>query len=226
MTGVRTNDLETYFREAKSWDQDRLAAATRSRRFAWIVASVASAVALGACGAVAALAPLKSVQPFVVRVNDTTGAVEVMSALTGDKPTSYDEAVDKYFLAQYVRAREGWIAPAAEENFRFVATLSTPEEQERWAAAYRPTNASSPQALWGETGAADVQIRNIAFVNDRVANVRFHRTVRLPTEVAETDWIATVTFAYTAAPMAEADRLRNPLGFQIEGYRVDPEIVR
>jgi type IV secretion system protein VirB8 len=226
VTGVRTPDLDAYFREAKSWDQDRLASALRSRRFAWIIAGVASTVAFGACAAVAALAPLKSVTPFVVRVNDTTGSVEVMSALSGDKPTSYDEAVDKYFLAQYVRAREGWIAPAAEENFRFVATLSTPEEQERWAAIYRPTNTASPQTLWGDAGVADIAVRNIAFVNDRVANIRFHRTVRLPTEVAETDWIATVTFTYTAAPMAEADRLRNPLGFQVEGYRVDPEIVR
>lgn len=226
MTGVPANDLQAYFREARSWDQDRALAAERSRRFAWIVAGVATATAVAAIAAVTALAPLKSVSPFVVRVNETTGAVDVMTALNGTKPTQYNEAVDKYFLAQYVRAREGWIAPAAEENFRFVSILSTPDEQERWAAAARPTNPQSPQAVYGPTGLADVQIRNISFINDRVANVRFHRTVRQATATTESDWIATVTFSYTKAPMLESDRLRNPLGFQVESYRADPEIPR
>ena len=113
MTGVPAHDLQAYFREARSWDQDRALAAERSRRFAWIVAGVATATAVAAVAAVTALAPLKSVSPFVVRVNQTTGAVDVMTALNGTKPTQYNEAVDKYFLAQYVRAREGWIAPAA-----------------------------------------------------------------------------------------------------------------
>lgn len=32
--------------------------------------------------------------------------------------------------------------------------------------------------------------------------------------------------SYTNAPMAEGDRYRNPLGFQVENYRADPEVVR
>ena len=67
-------------------------------------------------------------------------------------------------------------------------------------------------------------IRNITFINDKVANVRFSKTVRLGQEVKVTDWIATLTFAYTKAPMLESDRIRNPLGFQVDSYRADPEI--
>jgi len=33
-----------------------------------------------------------------------------------------------------------------------------------------------------------------------------------------------VAFTYTRAPMLEADRLRNPLGFQVTSYRADPEV--
>lgn len=56
MNGV--SDLRTYFDEAKSWDADRLRAAERSRRFAWIVAGASGVVATAAVLAVAALAPL------------------------------------------------------------------------------------------------------------------------------------------------------------------------
>jgi type IV secretion system protein VirB8 len=219
-------DLKGYFDEAQSWDADRWRSAERSRRFAWGVAGFAALVATAAVGAVAALAPLKTVAPYVIRVDRTTGAVDVVSALKTGKPVTYEEAVTKHFLAQYVRAREGWLAPAAEANFQQVSIMSTPDEQERWAQAYRPANPASPQVVYGPTGEAQVDIRSVSFVSPQVADVRFHRTVRSGQGVTDSDWIATVAFHYTKAPMAEADRLRNPLGFQVTTYRADPEVVR
>lgn len=220
------SDLKGYFAEAKGWNADQLRGAERSRRLAWGVAAFASIVATVAVGAVAALAPLKSVEPFVVRVDRSTGAVDVMTALRSEKPLTYDEAVTKHFLAQYVRAREGWLAPAAEANFRQVSIMSTPAEQQRWGDAFRPANPQSPQVIYGPAGEAQVDIRAVSFVSDGVANVRFHRTVRQSQQVTESDWIATIAYAYTKAPMGEADRLRNPLGFQVTSYRADPEVVR
>jgi type IV secretion system protein VirB8 len=224
MNGVA--DLKGYFEEARSWDADRWRSAERSKRLAWGAAGFAALVATAAVGAVAALSPLKTVAPYVIRVDRTTGAVDVISALKTGKPLTYEEAVTKHFLAEYVRAREGWLAPAAEANFRQVSIMSTPDEQERWAAFYRPTNASSPQVTYGPTGEAQVEIRAVSFVSAQVADVRFHRTARDGQGVAESDWIATVAFRYAKAPMAEADRLRNPLGFQVTSYRSDPEVVR
>ena len=141
------SSLKAYFDEAKGWDADRLRAAERSRRLAWSVAAFAGGLATVAVGAVAALAPLKTVAPFVVRVDRSTGGVEVVSALKSGAPLSYDEAVTKHFLAQYVRAREGWLAPAAEANFRQVSIMSTPAEQARWADAFRPINPASPRGM-------------------------------------------------------------------------------
>lgn len=219
-------DLRTYFAEARSWNADRIRSAERSRRLAWIVAGFASLMAMTALGAVAALSPLKTVEPFVVRVDRATGAVDVMTALKSEEPLAYDEAVTKHFLAQYVRARETWLAPAAEANFRQVSIMSTPAEQQRWADAFRPANPQSPQVLYGTAGEAQIAIRAISFVADGVSNIRFHRTIRQAQQITESDWIATVAFTYTKAPMAEGDRLRNPLGFQVTSYRADPEVVR
>jgi type IV secretion system protein VirB8 len=226
MSGVPTSELKAYFTEARRWDQDRLKTAVRSRRLAWAVATAASGLAAVAVGAVAALAPLKRVEPFVVRVDRATGAVEAMSAISGTDRLTYDEAVSKYFLGQYVRARETWLAQAAEANFRQVSIMSTPAEQQRWADAFRPANPASPQVALGRNGEAQVDIRAISFVNPQVASVRFHKLVRQGTQATEGDWIATIAFAYSKAPMAEADRLRNPLGFQALSYRADPEVAR
>lgn len=226
MTGVPASDLKAYFAEARSWDVDRLASARRSLRLAWSVAAGCAVLAVVAVGAVAALAPLKTVEPFVVRVNDTTGAVEVMTGLKGGQDLTYEEAVSKYFLATYVRARETWLPAAAEANFRQVSIMSTPLEQQRWADYFQPSNPSSPQLALGAQGQVEVEIRAISFVSEGVAQVRFRKFTRGGAQQAQGDWIATVGFGYAKAPMAEADRLRNPLGFQVATYRADPEVAQ
>lgn len=227
MSGVPSSELKRYFTEARRWDQDRLASALRSRRLAWSAAALATGLAVIATGAVAMLTPLKSTEPFVIRVDRTTGAVDVVRGLSAeDGPVRYDEAVSKYFLGQYVRQREGYLDPAAEDAFRLVSILSAPAEQRRWADLFRGSNPDSPQNLYGRDGEAVISIRAIGFINDGVANVRFHRTVRQAQQTVESDWIATIAFTYTRAPMSEPDRLRNPLGFQVTSYRADPEVIR
>jgi type IV secretion system protein VirB8 len=104
--------------------------------------------------------------------------------------------------------------------------MSTPAEQQRWGDAFRPANPQSPQVIYGPAGEAQIDIRAVSFVSDGVANVRFHRIVRQSQQVTESDWIATIAYSYTKAPMGEADRLRNPLGFQVMSYRADPEVGR
>lgn len=227
MTRPPADELKLYFQEARRWDEDRLASARRSRRLAWTVAAGAGALAAAAVGAVAALAPLKTVEPFVVRVDRASGSVDVMRALSAeDGPVRYAEAVSKYFLAQYVRNREGYLDAAAEDAFGLVALMSAPAEQRRWADLYRGSNPASPQNLYGPDGEAIVAVRAISFIGRDVANVRFRRTVRQGARSEQTDWIATVAFTYTRAPMRETERLRNPLGFQVISYRADPEVIR
>lgn len=227
MTGVPSNELKRYFAEAKRWDQDRLASAVRSRRLAWTAAAASAALAGAAVLAVAGLTPLKTVEPFVIRVDQTTGAVDLARSLSQETgPVRYEEAVSKYFLAQYVRARESYLDAAAEEIFRLVSILSGPSEQRRWADLFRGTNPASPQNIYGSQAEASVSIRAVGFINPEVANVRYRRTVRRAQQVEESDWIATIGFSYTRAPMTEADRLRNPLGFQVLSYRSDPEVIR
>jgi type IV secretion system protein VirB8 len=85
-------------------------------------------------------------------------------------------------------------------------------------------NVAGPQVVYGPTGEAQIEIRAITFVAPKVASVRFHRVVMRGGETTPSDWIATIAFGYTKAPMAEGDRWRNPLGFQVSSYRSDPEV--
>jgi type IV secretion system protein VirB8 len=220
----KEEDLKAYFAEAESWDRDRFVAATRSRRVAWIVAGVTSALAIVSIGSVMALSPLKTVVPYVVTVDKSTGATEVAQGLRGDKSITYDEAIRKYFLADYVRTREGWIPQAREEFYRKVLALSTREEQNRWTSFYKKDNPDSPQNQLTANDAVFVAIRSVAFISPNVAQVRFVKRLQRDQQVIETPAIATITFDVLSKPETEAGRYANPLGFQVKSYRADAEV--
>ena len=219
-------DLAKYFKEARSWDHDRARAAHRERRIAYLVG--AAGVLVGALAiAWHIAAPLRSVEPYVIRVDRMTGAVDVMTKLSNSREITSDEAVNKYFLGQYVRAREGWLRPGSDDLFKTVAALSLPQEQEKYANLHRPENPDSPYNRYRGGEVVTAAIRTIMFINPRVAQVRFVRTVTRPGNASDevTNWVATINFKYLDRPVTEADRLFNPLGFQVVSYRADPEIV-
>lgn len=221
---VTTDSLKDYFDKARRFDQDRMVSAERSKRLAWFVAAIASVLACISIAAVAALTPLKTVEPFVIRVDNSTGIVDVVSALSSNAG-SYDEEVTKYFAARYVRAREGYVWSEAEENFRTASLMSNAAEQQRFAAAYRGSNPESPQNIYGRSSTSRIAIKSISLINANVVSVRYTRTITRGDDVRTTHWVATITYSYANAPISSSDRLVNPLGFVVSEYRADPEAL-
>ncbi|OYY79010.1 MAG: virB8 family protein [Sphingomonas sp. 28-62-20] len=220
------DDLKVYFAEAASWDHDRLLAANRSKRLAWIVAGIAGGLAITGVAAVAMLAPLKTVAPYVITVDKATGASEITSQISGDKRLSYDEAVSKYFLADYVRNREGWIPQARKEFFEGVLAMSARDEQARWIAFYGKDNPKSPQAVFTNLDTVFIAVKSVTFVSKDVAQIRFTKTHQRGSITTDTPAIATVTFDTTDTPTTEQQRFKNPLGLEVQTYRADLEVTQ
>lgn len=222
--GVVHTELKAYFENAKRFDQDRMVAALRGQKIAWSVAAVAAATACCVGVAIAAMMPLKTVEPYVIKVDNATGITEIVSALSSDK-TTYDEAVNRFFSGNYVMAREAYAAAEAEINFKKISLQSSSEEQARYAAAFSGKNPESPQVVFrGAT--AKVTVKAISMLTKSVASVRYLRTVTRGDEQRTTHWVATLTFAYTNASLSASDRLINPLGFVVSEYHADPETLQ
>ncbi len=219
------NDLKAYFAEAASWDLERLQAANRSKRLAWAIAATASALAITSVAAVAMLAPLKTVAPYVITVDRATGASEITSQLSGNRDASYEEAVSKYFLADYVRNREGWIPRARKEFFEGVLAMSSRDEQARWIAFYGKDNPKSPQSVFTDLDTVSVAVKSVTFVSKQVAQVRFTKTLQRGSISTDSPAIATIAFDTTDTPTSEKQRFKNPLGLEVQTYRADLEVT-
>ena len=76
-------ELRGYFAEAASWDADRIAQGRRTVRLALGVAGAAWLTALALAAALMLLMPLKHVEPFVIRVDNATGMVDVVPVYAG-----------------------------------------------------------------------------------------------------------------------------------------------
>lgn len=224
MGAVQAKDKKAYFDNARTWEEDRVRSALQSRKVAWIIAGCSCALNIALGAAVAMLAPLKTVEPYVIRVDRSTGETQVVTALKGAQPRSYDEAVNRYFIAQYVRLREGWLNDAARENAYTVMLMSDQAEGSRYLSGVESNNKNAPSHVYGDKGFVSIAIRSISFLSPTVAQVRFTKIITMgqSAPIAQ-NWNAILTFKYTSAPETEKDRNLNPLGFQVVNYRSDPE---
>ena len=225
MDTVQGQEFQQYLEEARSWETDKAKSLEHSKRTAWIIASASGALAFVSVLAVAALTPLKSVEPYVIRVDNATGVVDVVNSVK-DGETNYEESINKYFTQWYVRYREGYSKDLAEEYYYNVGLMSVGSEQQRYLEFFNPKNQQSPLNVYGDYAKVKIRIKSTSFIKPDVALVRYIKEVERGSDKPQaTHWAATVTFKYSKAPMNEKDRGINPLGYQVIEYRNDPDAL-
>jgi type IV secretion system protein VirB8 len=217
--------VKAFAEASRFWEADEVARARRSEQRAWVVAATGMATGLAACVAVALLTPLKTVEPFVVRVDKNTGATDIVTRLD-EQTVTFNEALDKYFLARYVNYREEYSAAMAFPDYEAVSLMSARNVGDAYYGQIKPDNPQSPSKVYGTDGSVEIAVNSIAFLGKGVAQVRFARTERLPNaSPRETSWIATITYRYLKTVADAKARLINPVGFQVADYRLDPVTV-
>jgi type IV secretion system protein VirB8 len=218
-------DLDIYFRSSESWAADLEASRRSTLRLAWIVASVLGVVALAEAIAIVTMMPLKTVEPYTLLVDKQTGYVEALKPLERET-IAPDKALTRSFLAQYVLAREGFDGASLRNDYRKVALWSAGEARDRYIADMQATNPASPLARLPRGATIDVEVRGITSLSNDTALLRYATILTDPggrPQPAQ-PWQAVISWRFTGAAMSEADRLTNPLGFQVTRYRRNAEI--
>jgi len=222
--------IQGYFREAESWDADRAAQSRRSARTAWWVAGAGWSCAVAAALALAMLMPLKRVEPFVVRVDNTTGVVDVVPVYAGR--SAPEEAVTRYFLTHYLSVCERFNFATAESDYEECGAFHSAQRNQAWYALWTDTNPKSPLNVHKDGSTVRVQVSSVSFFTrasglSDLAQVRYVKALREGTGGAEsfTHWVATIQYAYTEPAKDPKTRRWNPLGFKIVDFRSEPEVV-
>lgn len=222
--------LEAYVQEAASWDADRATRARRGERTAWWVAGAGWMGVVLLALALVLLMPLKRVEPFVIRVDRSTGIVNVVPVYAGtDK---FPEAVTRYFLDHYVTLCERFDFATAESDYEECGAFNTPRLNQAWYAKWVKTNPDSPLNRYKDGTTVSAEVISISFftrssgVSD-LAQVRFAKVVHPAggSAAERSFWIATIQYAYTKPSSDPKTREWNPLGFRVVDFHTDPEIL-
>lgn len=200
----------------------------QSNKRAWLIAFVSVGVAILSIVAMLLLTPLKTVEPYVIRVDNTTGMVDILTILDEEQISSI-EALDKHFVAQYIKAREGYYYDMLNQDYIFVQLLSTPEIAESYRQIYTGDNARDTRL--GNATQVEVQIISIVLgesAGAKTATARINLKTTNKNSKAENmaTKVITLTYTYQTAQVDEENRLLNPLGFKVSNYRVDEEVTR
>lgn len=227
---MRDSAVDAYLEDARRWDADRIAASERSKRHAYWVAAAMGALAAMAILALMMLTPLKSVQPYVIRVDNATGITDVVPIYAGKG--GLPEVVTRHLLHNYVLARERYFYAMAEQDYNAVGAYNSPALNSAWMQAWERNNPESPLVKYKDGTTVRAQVKAVSFLvradgSQDLAQVRFLTGTRAGGSGVEriAHYVATIQYAYVEPSKDDAIRVLNPLGFRILDYRREPEIV-
>lgn len=218
-----------YFTDANRWDADRESALRANARRAWAVAAAATGLALIAVAAVALLVPLKRTEPYVIRVDSSTGVADVVPGYVGT--AELPDAVLRHLVTEYVTLRERYIPALAETDYEQVGAYQSAPLNDAWAAAWMKSNPESPLNRYTDDARVTVQVQSITFLRRGapgadIVQVRMRRATSRSAgadEQAE-HFVATMTTHFSKPPDDLRLRALNPLGFSVLEYRREPEL--
>lgn len=226
----RDQVLDAYFEEAASWEADRHAGDRRALRLVSIVAGAGWACAVTTGFALMLLTPLKRVEPFVVRVDNSSGLVDVVPIYAGS--TAMPEAVTRYFLDHYVTTCQRFDYGTAESDYQECGSFHTAAMNQAWYQKWVKTNPSSPLNLYKDGSTVRSQVSSVSFFSranglSDLAQVRYLQTTRSAAgaDAPATHWIATIQYAYSKPSADAKTRLWNPLGFKVIDFHAEPEVL-
>jgi type IV secretion system protein VirB8 len=174
--------------------------------------------------------PLKTVKPFVIRVDNATGVVDVVPEY--EARGSEQELVNRYFLTHYVGLRERYFYAFAESDYQEIGAFHSPQLNQEWVELWNANNPQSPVNLYKDGTTVRVQVKSVSFFQRAnglhdLAQVRFTKFARAGGAGPEqaTHWIASIQYAYVKPSDDPKDRATNPLGFRVVDYRREPEVM-
>ncbi len=207
----------------KTWYQDAYQKAIIQRNFFILLTILSIVVIMLSVLVIRYIKNTKSIEPFVIEIEPKTGVPTVVDPIT-IKDYSANQAIKRYFVMKYIRAREGYLYSTFQNDYSLVVRVLSSSDV--YYNDYRPkfsaNNPNSPYSLYGQNSTRSVYWKSIIFPSDNSAQIRL--TIEVSgANSAKMDKIVFMEFAFQNIEMNDEERLVNPLGFIVTLYRIEDE---
>jgi type IV secretion system protein VirB8 len=204
-------------------EKDSIASKIKTKN---IIIGVLSACLCSSTIALAVMMPLKQKVPVIIQVDNLKGTTSVLTNTDVEKLNTHkEEAIDKHNLADYVITREGYDWNYGEASYNHVMLMTAQSIAKDYQFQYSDENPKALHLKYGNNTRVVIKNPSVSFYENS-AMVKFTREVitsNAPPVI--TQEMATIAYQYITADMTDNDRLINPLGFQVNAYRVDKDLT-
>lgn len=222
---------------SKHWYQDKYQHVLVQRNVLALLALIALITALAAVAAVMRLAPLKSVEPYLLEIDDKTGITQKVEPVSRNEYAA-KESVDRFFVSSYIRARETYNFNTTRYYYNVARVMSTPEVFYAYRKRLDPAAEGSLATVLGASGLRNIRFRSISYIQNppvprgqkeptptKIVQARIVTTDSKPsaTDVVQY-WVVTIAFQYANLSLNESEQLINPLGFTVSSYQIQREL--
>jgi len=161
----------------------------------------------------------KSLEPYVIEVEEKTGIATVVDQLTSQR-FSGNEMIRRYFMNEYIHAASGYDRNTYKEDANKVRLFSSPGVFGQYRRRINPR-------VLGADSVIKVRIKSIKFLNNTLAQIRLSSNTKTPKSKIPTmkDLVVTMRFSFVPQiKLSMEERLINPLGFRVTEYSVAEEV--
>lgn len=227
---VKVDKEDSHYQKAQSWESDKAAMQNKSEKRAWTIAKISIAIAVLEAVGLVTLAPMRQVVPVVFTVDKAHGNIEYVGVVDDHQVKGKQELIDKNNITRYVIARENYYYRLLQPDYDLVMSMSSTQIGNDFAAQYDGDNARDKK--YGKNFELKVDVISVQTASDQsgsTALIRFTKTLHSVESNRDQEpeyFIASIRYEYAPNQVAvpEKDLIRNPFGFKIVGYRVDPEL--
>lgn len=212
--------------DRKNWYKDRYQYVLVQRKILVLVTVLSLISSIVTAVVIAQLTPLKSVEPFVIQVDQKTGITQTVNQATLSELTA-NEALNNFFIVNYIRARENYVLSDLQRNYNMVRLMSEPSNvYSRFMQIASPNNPASNAARLGTNGTRTIKFKSITYLNPQLVQARVLVEERSSINLAQQHLIILLAFEYVNMSLNAEDRYVNPLGFRVTDYRIDEDTLQ
>lgn len=215
--------------QAKNWYIDRYQHVSVQRNVLAFITITALVALVVVVTILAYITPLKTIEPYVIQVEERSGITQVVDPLKSGEITA-NEALKNYFILRYLRAREEYTpnADILQDAYSTVRLMSDPTVFSEFRAYVSSTNENSPANRYRDKTRRVIKIKTFTYLEPNRVQIRFRAdeiSVGMRRISNTEHLIALINFEFTNLELTLQERYINPLGFRVTAYNVAPEIV-
>lgn len=210
----------------KNWYKDRYQHVLVQRKILVFITLLALACTLITVITISQLTPLKTVEPFVIQVDQRSGVTQTVDPMNVRDLTS-NEIVNNAQIVNYIRARENYNIYDLKRSYDVVRVMSAGGKvYQDFQNAANPNNPDSNTARLGNGGERFIKIQSITYLNPQLVQVRVVAEDKIGGSVRSKNLIILLAFEYVKMNLTAEERYINPLGFRVTEYRVDEDVLQ